>query len=350
MRSVIIKVKPNSRFHFGKPSLDVNTALSDTDEFIHSDVLFSALVNNIAQVKDNSFVERFIEQFENGNIKISSAFYCMEYQDNFLYLLPRPVNAMNFISGSYDMIKKTKDIKFISPKVLQQDPEKWKENVKIGGNILVTEEEMDQLGYKQERYNEIYNKRVSPNVVIHKPNENAEGPFSVRTIQIADLEPYQDIKPHVHFYFLYELESALIPEMKTAFLFAMKMIQLNGLGGERSSGCGFVEGIEEDENFSEGTICPDISDTLPQMSMGLLIPETEKDFNKFVFYNYTTRGGRMTASDKALKLIRMLTEGAIIKPGELCCVTADISPIGNRKYLRYGQALTIKIPNFYYHG
>ena len=90
IKAVLLELTPNSRFHFGKASIDANTALADTDEFLHSDVLFSALVNNLAQAKDKAFVDEFLAYFKSGAIKISSGFYCIKDGDNYEYLLPKP--------------------------------------------------------------------------------------------------------------------------------------------------------------------------------------------------------------------------------------------------------------------
>jgi len=344
MEPIIIKLKPNSRFHFGKIALDPNVALSDTDEFIHSDLLFSALVNNLAQIKDKDFVNRFIDCFRSDKIKISSGYYCIEQDRKYTYLLPRPIHAPTFFSEEYENIKKIKDIRFITPAVLRKHPSSWTQNCIPVGNVLFSPEEINR-NIKPSHI--LYSKEVVPHLVKHKPNENAEGPFSLRIIQIPELD-----SSTVHFYFLHEISPDIDDELKEAFYFTVEMIKFNGLGGERSSGCGQVEDIiVGDPLFKQNELYTIIKDKSEiRMSLGLIIPADENEFNKFSFYDYITRGGRMTNRHGELKRVHMLSEGSVIQSAkEIKCSTEDISQEGNQYYLRYGQALTINIPNFYRH-
>ncbi len=334
IKAVVLELTPNSRFHFGKASIDVNTALADTDEFLHSDVLFSALVNNLAQAKDKAFVDEFVSCFKSGGIKISSGFYCIKEGDNYEYLLPKPVNATNFIEfedkEDYPKIKTAKKIQFIPTTLWNVNPKEW-----FNGGCIETKRALLPKKDGFERVENLYTKEIVPNLVKHKPNDNAKGPFSIAVIQIPKIK--KDIS--IHFYFLYEVKDSVSEDMKSAFRYAVDMIAFNGLGGERSSGCGFVEGI----NWDTPEYPIQNSPTGFTANLGLLIPNKEK-FGNYLFYKLITRGGRKAKEVEQLKRVRMISEGAIIRDAsQELGKTVDLSP----NHLRYGQPICINIPKFY---
>lgn len=329
IKTVVLELIPNSRFHFGKASIDVNTALADTDEYLHSDVLFSALVNNLAQAKDKVFVDEFVACFKNGKIKISSGFYCIKDGARYEYLLPKPVTATNFIED-YSKIKTVKKIQFIPTALWEVHPENW-----FKGNVIQTKQAILPPKESFECIENLYNKEIVPNLVKHKPNDNAEGPFSIAVIQI----PKINNEISIHFYFLYEIIESLSEEMKSAFTYAVDMIAFNGLGGERSSGCGFVQDVNWDANE-----CPvGFPPTGYTTNLGLLIPK-EDEFDNCLSYKLVTRGGRKAKEVERLKRVRMISEGAIIHTGSQ--VIGKTAPLSTN-HLRYGQPICINVPKFY---
>lgn len=329
IKTVVLELKPNTRFHFGKACIDVNTALADTDEYLHSDVLFSALVNNLAQVQEQAFVNQFVDCFINNQIKISSGFYCIKEENEYEYLLPKPVTATNFIND-YTIIKTVKKIQFIPTSLWDKIPENWFDgNYKeIKQALLPVKEGIDSIEY-------LYKKEIVPNLVKHKPNKDAEGPFSLAVIQIPKLENNLSI----HFYFLYEIKDDIPVEMSKAFRYAVEMIVFNGLGGERSSGCGCVEAIKWDINQ-----CPvNNIETGVKTNLGLLIP-TKEEFGNSQAYRLVSRGGRKAKNAGELKRVRMIAEGAIIqREGKVCGETIDLGA----GHLRYGQPICINVPKMY---
>jgi CRISPR-associated protein Csm4 len=329
IKTVVLEVAPNTRFHFGKASIDINTALADTDEYLHSDVLFSALVNNLAQAKDRIFVDKFVTCFNIGDIKISSGFYCIKEGETYEYLVPKPVTATNYIED-YPKIKTVKKLQFIPSTLWEVKPNDW-----FNENVLEIKQALIPNKKSFECIEKLYDKEIIPNLVKHKPNDNAEGPFSIAAIQIPKIN--NDIS--IHFYFLYEQNEGLSEEMKSAFEYAVNMIAFNGLGGERSSGCGFVESIKLDVNQCSFNNLH----TGYKTNLGLLIPN-EDEFNNCISYKLITRGGRKTKEVGQLKRVRMITEGAIIHTDGKCL--GKTVALGNN-HLRYGQPICISIPKFY---
>ncbi len=329
IKTVVLELIPNSRFHFGKASIDVNTALADTDEYLHSDVLFSALVNNLAQAKNKEFVDHFVGCFKSGKMKISSGFYCIKDGDNYEYLLPKPVTATSSIKD-YSKIKTVKKIQFISTELWNINPNDW-----LKDDYLKTKQAVFSNKTSFADITNIYTKEIAPNLVKHKPNEEAEGPFSIAVIQIPKLN--NEIS--IHFYFLYEINDDLSEEMKSAFQYAVDMIAFNGLGGERSSGCGSVAGIKWDANE-----CPlNYSPTGFTTNLGLLIPDKD-EFDNCLSYKLITRGGRKAKNVDQLKRVRMISEGAILQTEEKELGKTVALSI---QHQRYGQPICINIPKFY---
>lgn len=372
MQTVILKLKPNSRFHFGKPAVttpypedatdenkspserlvDTSASLTDTDTFVHSDVLFSALVNNLSRVvPQQEDLGAFINAFEDGCIRISSAFYCLEDQaktpssgeNPYLFLLPRPVDAPNTIDiTQYDRIKQVKKVQFVCPQTLTQAPKKWP----IAGALAIHESSLNAFkranpNHKPLNINDIrlFHKQTATQVALHAPNEKAYGPYAVSYVQIADMRNTTGLG--VHFYFMYELGAGLSEKTRNLFNLAVNLLPFNGIGGERSSGYGHIEKVV----FTDQTPAVPETHTKTLMTLGMLIPQ-QQDLENLRAYQYSTRGGRRTANSR-LKMVRMIHEGALANKA-LKGSIANISPEHASKkkpHLRYGKAFTISIPS-----
>lgn len=352
MRAKILKLKPDSRFHFGKPLIDSDTSLADTDSYVHSDVLFSALVNNLATTADiPETVDAFVNAFCEGKLKISSGFYCIEKTeettDKYIFLLPRPANLINLVEFSdYDRIKRAKKVEFITPELLNKHPNSWYTRM----NFAMDEKTLKNLGFDTDyRYRpsttqehmllSLFHKKMDTLVGLRskKQGDNGQllpkGPYNVNTIQIADLTP---INLKVHFYFLYEILDA---RFKADFELAVALLQYNGIGGERSSGCGQIESVEDLPSLP---VFFEEQPTNYQLSLSKIIPQAD-ELEKIKAYTHTIRGGRHSENGY-LKSVRMINEGSVIA-GTIAGKMVDISPENSRlKYIRNGKVFSISLP------
>ena len=333
MKAVLLKINPNTRFHFGKVSIDRNTALTETDDMPHSDFLFSALVNNFAQSKPESEINGFVQAFEKGDILISSGFYCLQKNGKTVFLLPRPVTAQNMVHVSE--MKEVKKIRFICPNSLNTSPDKWNN---YSGNFLLHPKTYSVLGLDIKTFKNpdlcLYHKDIATHVGIHKADEDAEGPFKISYIQIPDLSRY-DIS--VYFYFLYEFSDNISKKQIDNFKLAANLIAYNGLGGKRSSGYGKVQAVEFVEKVGL-----DVSGNGLKMTLGKVIPAKD-ELKNFHYYTCQNRGGRKS-KDGTLKSINMINEGAIMHtPVEGTIVDLHDSP----PYKRFGKCFSIPILEFY---
>lgn len=340
MKVKLLKVKPNSRFHFGKPMIDSDTSLTETDEFIHSDVLFSALINNLSTVKSKEEVDQFIQGFESGAIKISSGFYCIEnektsdIEKKYLFFLPRPVHLVNSIGiGEYDKVKQVKRIKFIDAALLDKKISDWK----TGANFAVDASSITAFEVKTDELS-LYHKDLATHVGIRSKSDDIEiktgGPFKVSYINISDLRAYG---LQVHFYFLYEITDS---SYESDFELAVELLSYNGIGGERSSGYGTIEGVVTLESLPQHFIAKANAEF--QLTLSKVAPRQE-ELALLHYYTHAIRGGRETTKG-TLKSVEMLNEGAIVERGVQGCLV-DISIEENRSYLRNGKAFCIGFAN-----
>lgn len=333
MRKIkVLELKPHTRFHFGKSSLDRDAYLSDTDTHPHSDVLFSALVNNLASVADDQSVEEFIDAFKENKIKISSAFYCLKIDDKneFIYFLPSPADrTSNLDIHDYDQIKKIKAVQFIDSDLLGVPVDEWE----IVGGLALSKNKIDRLSLKERDQFKLFDKDFNTQVRVRAQSEDNtdKDPYAVSFIQIPNLE---HLKLSVHFYFMYELNEDIY---KKDFELAVNLLKYNGIGGERSSGYGSIDEVHEKD------VKPDFksihADAVTFMSLSKLLPKNKDELLSLSAYSHSIRGGRQTATQK-LKYIRMIDEGAILNnvvDGRI----EDLSNDSDVPHFRNGKAFLI---------
>lgn len=352
IHAVILKCPPGGLFHFGKIALDVDTSLHETDIIPRSDTLFSAIVSTAFKVWGNKTGNQFIQWFEDGDLQISSASYCLEIEGAYFYFLPKPVH--------YDLLsddKKLRKVRFISTDIWQKGslPEKWEANYAFIQNSFVMD--ASYLAQKTIQHTHLFQKTSLPKVAIHKPGQEDSLYFQTNVqiaqnpqITIEEEDLTRKFTPHAHFYFLLRYAK------KEAFQQLTTVLQIladDGIGGERSVGCGRLEGIEIKENPSDFRGFSSIQSDY-QCSLSLINPAPE-EFSKLKAYKLITRGGRRIPYPKdnadkeydkksKLKRVRMLQEGALVQgtlSGSICDITPD--DYTKQPFKRNGKAFTLPI-------
>lgn len=350
MKAIILKCRPRARFHFGKVAPDNNTSLNDTSEWIPSDTLFSALINILATAFDKPVVDKIINHFDAGHVRISSGFYLLRLSDRDIYFLPKPAHIALEVTGNF---KKYNKVKFISRTVWEEGwPfSEWEDKCYFlqNGSIVVAKSEVPELASplstlsdrgKQESSLskiKIYSIHDFPRVKTHAQGSQ-DAFFYLSTVCIADEADLSGVlEGSVHFYFL--LENA--PELERteefkALMTAISLLPDQGIGGERSAGCGLFDGISisDFEPFK-------ISGASQQCSLSLTLPKDEQELHQVIAYQIQTRGGRAHQGGK-LNFIRMMTEGAVA----LNSIEGKIAAIGNpvaSDFLRYGKSFCLPV-------
>lgn len=366
MKAVILKCPQPAKFRFGKAGLDVNSSLSTTEDILHADTLFSALITTAAKLyveeatQENELsVKQIVEWFKTGEVSISSVFYCLEKRDgNYVYFLPKP-SCYELFNEDASIRKWIRKVEFLSKLVWEQGilPKNW-----IAWSGQATESLSDDKAY-------IIDKKFA----VTKPE--LEGLFSKREQENTKAQKIfsDSIRPRItdqvrqvenNFYFQSELFLPQHNEFKTHFFFLMtckdkeketclstllEVLGDTGIGGRTSLGCGQLLGIEVQQNPFQFNIDKPHSHFVATAS--LVSPASLEELKSMHTYNLITRGGRRIGGgneeegesiQSILKRLKMLKEGAIAERSVVGKVQ-DISPSKNEAFLRYGKAFTIPI-------
>ncbi|MCE5330610.1 MAG: type III-A CRISPR-associated RAMP protein Csm4 [Bacteroidales bacterium] len=347
MHLIKLDLRPGTQFHLGNRVPFDRSVLHDTDRQIHSDTLFSALVNIAAKIgKANEMVE----ELQNQNT-LSSAFYLLENgDDKFVYFLPRPTVPLIDSGDTYKFIKQKA---FVSIGVFEMGiaMNQWKDKTDsneliAGKNWIVTNKEIEELLGSEFDLEKIKNIKLFeianiPQVRVHTTEEE-HNYYQVGNLQIADnSELFEDLQ--VHFYFL--LKEPPSDVLQTV----LNLLPHEGIGGQRSTGCGQIlsASISETERFNSLH-----GDSFLALSKVIPTNEEVSQLGEKSYYQTTVRGGRIidNAQNLRLKQVRMINEGAVFENSIVGSVP-DLRPDGKPDpYMRYGKAFLIQIPNSISHA
>lgn len=338
MRTIILNLSPQSRFHFGKQSVDNKTGLSYTSTIMHSDTLFSTLINNVAKYSKTK-ADVLVSLFKEKKILISSVYYCLCNSDIKIYFLPKPVNSGSLLSVDvdYHKIKEVKKICFLSKKVLEKYGEKWVDHLddlRSIGNCMVLLCE----------YNELRNidEVVYYNMATHINNRPFDNESQNDLFQTAFIQtPIHDNNLRTNFYFLVD-DTKLNDEEKRLLDFSINLIRFEGIGGKRKVGYGYVNEVDMEPEIPFRWT-PEKCHS-HNLTLGLTIPCGLNEFKSFYAYCITSRGGRKIDSKSELKSVNMLVEGSVYSGSDTSVgKIEDISVDGNNSYLRLGTCLTLRL-------
>lgn len=344
MEAVILKCRPGSRFHLGVTAIRQAETLTDTAELIHSDVLFGAFISAVAQ-SDPEDIQKWKAHFESGNIRFSSAFYCVAHSGKLIYLLPKPVslNAYRFpkdnplLSGKHKQLKK---VQFVSQKVWEQGllPSQWFEE---NGSCFLPEK---RAVFTKEEFNgntpnfQLSQKTEMQKVRVRK--ETVDGNLYTQTDLV--MMGSKDEKVQVHWYFLWDNAGLKAEEKAVARVFIKKMAE-NGIGGERSTGCGHIVEVDFDAEFQLN----EAAESKWHTSLALTIPQKEEE-EYLEAYQVLQRGGMYYGAEdsgRRIKMIHALAEGAVFS-GSVSGRIADLST-SDRPHWRSGMAFPVLLPPAY---
>ncbi len=346
MKSIILKSKGLEQYRFGSGSKD------STSNYIYSDTLFSALINVYNKIYDDC--ESIIELFNTGHFKISSAFLVLEniVQKKYIYFIPKPLIEFDSILDSKNS-KEFKKTKYISLEVYNLICK----NISVKNGIISTNlnfNDKSQFSIIDDMYCILKNE-IDCNLSGYKPIANVTLPkVFVNTEQTTDKfyhetnillnTYYNNGEPLIipHFYFLMYCDE-LDTEIYKKIISALRVLCDEGIGGERSTGKGGFKGIEIID-FEMNIIKSDYF-----MSLSLINPLDQSEFNKCVFYDLIKRGGGSLGQegnpDYHRKQVTMISEGSIIN-GNINGRLTDISPNKNpftHKIYKNGKSFLIPL-------
>jgi CRISPR-associated protein Csm4 len=318
MQAIILKLRPGSQFHFGRVAVDDDTALADCADWLHSDTLFSALTQVIADAFP-AYTQQFVDAVAQGQIILSSAFYCLYNQGQYCYFLPVPANWLTEVNDRSNMpaqlrfLSKTAWEYGVTAKLLAYTNEAMPYAV-LQQQFLVHRSELGSADYlAAARFIKVYEKATLPKVTVHKdPTQDEGGLFARTVLQVGDNRHIRDrhgrlLTPDlgVHFYCLEQLHAELAADLLQCYRSAWQLLVHTGVGGERSTGCGMLDSIEY-QPFSlqlkkAGTRFCNLS----------LLSPAAADWAHLQAYHTTLRGGRRTVEGPTQRYLRMVAEGAL---------------------------------------
>lgn len=279
-----------------------------TETTIHSDTIFSGIINcyhNLFGIaKTNDLVSKFINGEE--PFLVSSSFYYIDDE----YLLPRPmsISLLDYVKD----FKKEKKIKFISEKVLFGKSN----NVFIKGEPLLSKD-IDKDIYKIEE---------RPRVVIDRITNGTNIYYNscCRFNEGCGLWFYLDVNE----------------EFKEEIFAAVKLLGDEGIGGERTYGCGQFEASFEKININN-------KEGKNYLLLSLCIPNNKDNLNDLISYQITERTGYIYSpyiTSKRHMLYKVIKEGSILKSKFLGNIIDDTPEGFNaHKVIKYGKAFVIPL-------
>lgn len=327
MKIVELIPLPGTQYHFGEilPDGEVQS-MNAVTPFPPSDLLFSALVNIWNKVFGDA--SGLVKRFEENEIQLSSAFFFIRQNAKTIRFLPKPVVAGLLKTDEH---KKLKKIMFVSEAIITNGilPDDWLDPDKctlIDGRLLCLSSE---LSGEAAGNIPVYKEITVPKVKVHTTDEEHR-----LYNQTNNLFPLTDTGIETGYYFY--LNESLPADEKQKLNTVLNLLADEGLGGDRSSGCGQFRKVRLQT-------CESVSEKSSgyYLSVSLSNPaENERD--AFEYYQLIIRGGRETNGYGRLKLVNMIAEGAIVSrpvSGRI----VDISPNGNGDYLRYGKTFLIPL-------
>jgi len=319
----IVKLKFKSPMHISSGG----SGNENSEDYIHSDTLFSSICSATKLLYGDSEVERLISS---ENLFISSAFPF--YKD--IYFFPKPLGYYRKFDR-YEDEKNFKKINYFSKEIFEKII-----------NKLPLEDEFHDYMIVNKCYSEEVNKDSDiisitneiPRVTIDRIN-NSTMIYHFTEIRFAE---------NAGLYFLFNCDDE---EVKKLFISSLKLLGDEGIGADNTVGKGLFD-IEEDEIE---IYTPEESDKIVLLSLYSPIEEELKSFEALNSnYNFLTRRGWVSSfSNMNLrrKSIRMFSEGSILKfkgmlipKGKLVVVLdkSDLNFLSHNIY-RYGKAFTIPV-------
>jgi len=317
---------------------------------IHSDTLFSAICNNIRKIYGIDVLEDFLDTVNNSSeFTLSSCFHYINIKkegEDFttLYFLPKPsirfpfdTKSQIFLESNPKLFKKIEFVSFDIIEKLQKGQNLKFDNFYIlNERYLLDEKNLQSLGWDKfldgdsESYRKEYegiNDRISifsitdeQKVAISRTSKDSI-PFTwpKMTLNISKYFVWQDEDRKTNytltpgFYFFIQ-EYGLPKEMKNMVKAAILLIMDQGIGGNRSLGCGLFDDIKflDEADFPYNSLFK-CEDEGIFMNLSLVFPSLD-DFDNLKFFNLFDKSGYIFSDETRSKRfddIKLIQEGAI---------------------------------------
>jgi CRISPR type III-A-associated RAMP protein Csm4 len=351
MKTVKLLLDDHAKFHFGDAAGELKDRFS-------SDQLVSALMNNIALLYGEKYIEAFRELLDHGEICFSSIFYGLNISTknelstkSTIYFFPRPKVDLQGTQLFVFSYKELKNVRYVSSGLFKKLSSSWNQQkeicecdlstvVIIGKQFAALKEELAVLSLQEMDLSKrsLIKYQIKPGVAIDRKTNMSDTFYFEEFLEIEndETESYT-IQPFM--YFLYEGD---LPIYLKA---AIRLLADEGIGGKRSLGYGYFRGMEWGEDLQ---IPPKNRGYFVNLSV--LYPRKE-EVEKLYFYELEKRNGfAYSLGGKTIrkKSTMVISEGSLLE-GEVQGRIVDVRPKGYAHpiYL-YGKPLLIGFGGDYF--
>lgn len=346
---LLFPFRPASLYHFGEWSLE------DSSRIIHSDTLFSALVNVSALLFGNRGPSALIQAAQDGSFRLSSAFPCIKILRNsdsaVLYFLPRPrIPFAKSLRDAEPLSKKElKRMRFISHTLFQKlltdtvaEGEKPLAVTNLAeakplftGFYLLQDEPL--AGRSSTGSASPFATIVSPKVTLDRLTSASEF-WDQTDLLLTEMGLRDGVRIVPGFFFMM---NKVVDDLRNLLEGSLCLLLDEGIGGKRSSGRGLFASFERSR----------ISFDLPEngrftVNLSTLLPERDET-NRLIAYDFIKRGGYVySGAGTTLQkpVVRMLSEGSVhsgVPRGQLYPFPLPASSPPGHPVLKYGLAFPI---------
>ncbi|MCX7759100.1 MAG: type III-A CRISPR-associated RAMP protein Csm4 [bacterium] len=304
MKTLLVKLKFKTELHIGETA----SILTKIDNIIHSDTLFSAIVNMYCLIFGLDKAEILMQKIINENyLRISSAFYF--YKDKLLAPKPFGIKLKSDDSEDYKKIKKLKFVPFD----LLCNPQKF-------------------LNLSKNEIEGIYNMNKSLALEEERPRVSIDRTTNSSNIYYIS---YYYLSDDAGMWFFLQVN----PEIEKEIITTIKVLGDEGIGGERTYGFGLFTPTFEEYKL------PNVESQSLFVNLSLTNPNKE-EVDLIKYYSIKTRKGYIYSpyiSGVRHKEINVLEEGSVFN-NEIKGRVIDVTPKNFTKHKVYKFYMAFCLP------
>ncbi|HDP99827.1 MAG TPA: type III-A CRISPR-associated RAMP protein Csm4 [bacterium] len=351
MQIIKLHCADNSRFRLGSGSL------LEVEDIVHSDTLFNGWMNAYLSLFGAGTLPQVLQTFQSGDCCCSSAFHFVDIfkgQDyvSTLYFVPKPLLRRISIPTSEEsdgsIKKRIKKLKYVSLDLLQELLTSVKTDAEgelrfsidlLALTIFADEYAMAESNIPTELLPHLPELKKmqfrclidAPKVAINRLSAQSDDIY-YQTDCFFNWQQCGNFELRPGFYFLFQPPTDV--RLHKRLSAALNLLADEGLGGERSSGAGFIERIEQK------TFVWKLSGAYA-MLLSLTLPGATNHFDQIINYQSIIRGGYLGTTGIRKNQVRMLREGSIVKLPFAGSIVLD-SPTKSPASYRYAQAVYVQ--------
>lgn len=299
--------------------------IDKVSSMIHSDTLFSAIVNCYIKLFGDSKVKDFVDR-----LLISSLLYGIRIEEREILFLPKPI--IDLRSDTDLDVKLLKRIEWISIGAFKRVVDRFNgssigidiaELSFLNSRFLISKDEDFREG---KNYVDFISTSLEPKVSLEREHNTSKNLYFQEELEIRSIELDNGFKVKPFLYFI-------VKNPQDELFYTMNLLIEEGIGGERSFGKGVFNYWEKDS-----IEIPD--DGNYGILLSLVTPKKE-EIDSILYYGLVKRDGFIYHNGPVgirKKRHYKLSEGSLVRlPFE--GQNIDVSPIREKSVISYGKSL-----------